>query len=68
MLGVLVTRDHLRCLIYLNQSAYIQHTITYFGLENLTPVFIPLAIKHDLTLSQLPTTEAEKCNFKDYML
>jgi len=66
MLGVLVTRDRLRYLIYLNQSAYIQHTIAHFGLENLTLVSTPLAIKHDLTLSQSPTTKAEKCAFEDY--
>jgi len=62
----LVTRDCSRCLIYLNQSAYIQHTITRFGLENSTPVSTPLAVKHDLTLSQSPTTEAEKRVFEDY--
>jgi len=66
MLGVLVTRDRSRRLIYLNQSAYIQHTITRFGLENSTLVSIPLAVKHDLTLSQSPTTEAEKRAFEDY--
>ena len=66
MLGVLVTRDRLRCLIYLNQLAYIQCTIAHFGLENSTLVSTPLAIKHDLTLSPLPTTEAEKHAFKDY--
>jgi len=51
MLGVLVTRDRSRCLIYLNQSAYIQRTIAHFGLENSTLVSTPLAVKHDLTLS-----------------
>jgi len=51
MLGVLVIKDHLRHLIYLNQSVYIQHTIARFRLENLTLVSIPLAIKHNLTLS-----------------
>ena len=51
MLGVLVTRDCLRHLIYLNQLAYIQRTITCFGLENSTP-------SH--------TTEAEKRAFEDY--
>jgi len=66
MLGVLVTRDRSRHLIYLNQSAYIQCTIARFGLENLTLVSTPLAVKHDLTLSQSPITEAEKCAFEDY--
>jgi len=51
ILRVLVTRDRLRRLIYLNQTAYIQHTIACFGLENSTPVSTPLTIKHDLTLS-----------------
>jgi len=51
MLGVLVIKDHLRHLIYLNQSVYIQHTIARFRLENLTLVSIPLAIKHNFTLS-----------------
>jgi len=66
MLGVLVTRDHLRYLIYLNQTAYIQCTIACFGLENSTPVSTPLTVKYDLTLSQSPTTEAEKHAYKDY--
>jgi len=66
MLGVLVTRDRPRHFIYLNQSAYIQHTIACFGLKNSTPVSTPLAVKHDLILSQLLTTKAEKRAFKDY--
>jgi len=56
----------LKRLIYLNQSAYIQRTIARFELENSTPVSIPLAVKHDLTLSQSPTTEAEKHALEDY--
>ena len=66
MLEVLVTRDCLKHLIYLNQTAYIQRTIACFGLENSTLVSIPFIVKHDLTLSQLPTTEAEMCAYKDY--
>jgi len=66
MLRILVTRDRLRHLIYLNQTAYIQCTIAHFGLENSTPVSTPLTVKHDLTLSQSLITKAEKCAYKDY--
>jgi len=66
MLGVLITRDHSKYLIYLNQIAYIQCTIARFGLENSTLVSTPLTVKHDLILSQLPTTETEKHAYKDY--
>jgi len=59
MLGVLVTRDCSRCLIYLSQIAHIQYTITCFGLEDLTPVSTSLAVRLNLTLSQLPTTKAK---------
>ena len=59
ILGVLVARDCSRCLIYLSQIAHIQHTITCFGLEDLTPVSISLAVKLNLTLSQSSTTEAK---------
>jgi len=66
ILEVLVIRDCSRCLIYLNQTVYIQCTITCFELKDLTPVSIPLVIKHDFILFQLFTTEAEKCAYKDY--
>ena len=66
MLGVLITRDHSRCLIYLSQIAYIQHTITHFGLEDSTLVSISFAVKYNLTLSQSSITKAKKCAFKDY--
>jgi len=59
MLGVLVTRDCSRYLIYLSQIAHIQYTITCFGLEDLTPVSTSLAVRLNLTLSQLPTTKAK---------
>ena len=66
MLEVFVIRDCSRCLIYLNQTVYIQCTITYFELEGLTLVSISFIIKHDITLFQLFITETEKCVYKDY--
>ena len=66
MLEVFVIRDCSRCLIYLNQTVYIQCTITHFELEGLIPVSISLIIKHDFTLFQLPITETKKCAYKDY--
>jgi len=66
ILGILVSRDRPRHLIYLNQAAYIQQMITRFGMEGSSPVSTPLAVKHSLSLSQSPKTEAEKRVYQDY--
>jgi len=66
ILGVLISRDRPRRLIYLNQAAYIQRMVTRFGMEGSSPVSTPLAVKHSLSLSQSPKTEAEKRAYQDY--
>ena len=66
MLGVLVTRDWQNHLIYLNQAAYIQQTIIQFEMQDAAPVSIPLIVKHKLSSSQSPQTEAEKHAYKSY--
>ena len=66
ILGILVSRDRSKHLIYLNQTAYIQRMIARFGMESSSPVSTPLAVKHDLSLSQSPSTEAEKQVYQDY--
>jgi len=66
ILGILVSRDHPRHLIYLNQAAYIQRIVTHFGMKGSSPVSTLLAVKHSLSLSQLPKTEAEKRAYQDY--
>jgi len=60
MLGILVTHDHANWLIYLNQSAYIHQVLTRFGMQDTSLVSTLLAVKHDLTLSNSPQTEAKK--------
>jgi len=40
--------------------------IAHFGMESFSPVSTPLAVKHDLSLSQSPSTEAEKQAYQDY--
>jgi len=60
ILGVLVSRDCSRHLIYLNQAMYIQQIVTHFSMKGSFLVFTPLVVKHSLLLSQSPKTEAEK--------
>jgi len=67
MLGVLVTRDHRNCLIYLNQAAYIQRTATQFGMQDAAPVSTPLVVKHELFSLQSSQTKAEKHAYKSYV-
>jgi len=66
ILGILISRNRPRCLIFLNQTAYIQRMITHFGMENSSPVSTPLVVKHNLSLFQSPKTEAEKHAYQDY--
>jgi len=40
--------------------------VTHFGMEGLSLVSTPLAVKHSLSLSQSPKTEAEKRAYQDY--
>ena len=66
MLGILVTHDHANRLIYLNQFVYIHQVLTCFGMQDTSPVSTLLAVKHNLTLSNSPQTEAEKQTYRDY--
>ena len=66
ILGVLVSRDHPRYLIYLNQAVYIQRIVTHFSMKGSFLVSTPLAIKHSLSLSQSPKTKAKKRAYQDY--
>jgi len=66
ILGILIFRDCPRCLIFLNQTVYIQWMITHFGMENSSPVSTLLVVKHNLSLSQSPKTEAKKRAYQDY--
>jgi len=54
ILGILVTRNRANRLIYLNQSTYIHQVLMRFNMQDTSPVATPLAVKHDLTLSNLP--------------
>jgi len=66
MLGILITCDCKRRLIYLSQSAYIHQILSCFGMQDAMPVFTPLAVKHNLFTSQSPISKAEKRAYKDY--
>ena len=54
MLGILITWDQCNQFIYLNQLAYISQILTWFGLQNATPVSTPLLVKHNLSIIQSP--------------
>jgi len=66
ILGILVTYDRANRLIYLNQSAYIHQVLMCFDMQDTSPVATPFAVKHDLTLSNLLQTEAEKQTYRNY--
>jgi len=66
MLGILITRDHQKQLIYLNQSAYISQVFSCFGLQDTTPVVTPLTVKHSLLVTQSPQSKAKKQAYKNY--
>jgi len=51
MLGILVTHDREKQLIYLSQSAYIHQILNRFGIRDAIPVSTPLAVKHNLSTS-----------------
>ena len=59
ILGILVTRDRPKHLIYLNQSTYITQVLTRFGMLNTKPVSTPLVVKHGLSTSQSLSSEIE---------
>ena len=56
MLGILVTRDRQKRLIYLSQSVYIQQILSHFGMQDAMPVSTPLAVKHNLSYQLIPVT------------
>ena len=60
MLGIFVTHNHANRLIFLSQSTYIYQVLTHFGMQDATSVSTPLGVKHNLSISQSPMSEAEK--------
>jgi len=60
MLSILITHDCARCLIYLNQLVYIHQVLIHFGMQDASLASTPLVIKHGLSISHSPKTEAEK--------
>ena len=66
ILGILVTRDRSKRLIFLNQSAYITQVLAKFGMLDAKPVSTPLPVKHSLSISQSPSSKAEEDGYLDF--
>jgi len=66
ILGILVTRDRSKYLIFLNQSAYITQVLARFGMLDAKPVSTPLPVKHGLSISQSPSSKAEEDGYIDF--
>jgi len=66
ILGIQVTRDRSNCLIFLNQSAYITQILARFGMLDTKPVSTSLAVKHSLSTSQSPSSEAELNEYSNF--
>jgi len=67
ILGIFVIYDYTNQLIFLSQSTYIHQVLTCFGIQDTTPFSTPLAIKHNLSISQLPMLETKKYAYKKYI-
>jgi len=66
ILGIQVTQDQSNCLLFLNQSAYITQILTRFGMLNVKSVSTSLAVKHGLSTSQSPSSEAELNEYSNF--
>ena len=66
ILGIQITQDCSNHLLYLNQSAYITQILVRFGMLDVKPVSIPLAVKHSLSTSQSPSSEAELNEYSNF--
>jgi len=66
ILGIQATQDRSNYLIFLNQSAYITQILARFGMLDAKPVSTPLAVKHSLSTSQSPSSEAELNEYSNF--
>ena len=66
ILGIQVTRDQSNYLLFLNQFAYITQILVRFGMLDVKPVLTPLAVKHGLSMSQSPSSEAELNEYSNF--
>jgi len=66
ILDILITYDHARYLIYLNQLAYICQVLMCFGIQDTYPVSNPLVVKYELSMFHFPKTKIEKQAYKAY--
>jgi hypothetical protein len=67
ILGLLVTQDRVNRHIYLNQTGYIETILKRFGMAESTPVNIPLATNHNLSLEQCPKNAEELEAYQKYL-
>lgn len=66
ILGIQVTRDRHKRVIYLGQTAYIHSVLERFGMKDCAPVSTPLAVKERLSAAQSPATPDDKAAYHDY--
>ena len=67
MLGIFVIYNYTNQLIVLSQSTYIYQVLTCFGIQDAIPFSTPLAIKHNLSISQSPILKTKKYAYKKYI-
>jgi len=66
ILGIQVICNKQSHTISINQSAYISRILTKFGMQDCSPVSTPLAVKHNLSISQSPQTNEEHTAYLKY--
>ena len=64
ILGMKITRDRKKGLIWLSQESYIEKVIGRFKMDKAKPVSCPLASHFKLSAEQCPTSDKEKAEME----
>ena len=65
ILGLKITRDRSKKLLWLSQEQYIEKVLKRFNMHKAKLVSIPLAVQFKLSKKQSPTSEGEKEEMKN---
>ena len=64
ILGLKITRDRSKKLLWLSQEQYIEKVLKRFNMHKAKLVSIPLAVQFKLSKKQSPTSEGDKEEMK----
>jgi len=66
ILGLVVTQNQFEKSIHISQMAYIHKILTFFGMEDATPVVMSLIVKYKLSAAQSLVIHDEKSKYQNY--